>query len=114
MNARERATIKQALRALKIARKSDPVTYTTYLMSDCFETEVIRPLEGLAGWIEGTDEAQMNADAEKLHEAAGGGKTLQEQSQNIRNILKIGGGILGALAMFAGVKFIHRRMKPKK
>jgi|GEM_PF-2795139 hypothetical protein len=114
MNARERALIKQALRALKIARKSDPVTYTTYLMSDCFETEVMRPLEYLAGWANGTDEVQMNADAEKLHEAAGGGKTLQEQSQNIRKILRIGGGILGALAMFAGVKFIHRRLKTKK
>lgn len=113
VNARERTQVKQVLRALKTARGSDPITYTTYITSDCFAEEVLKPLEGLAAW-DRDDEERMHDGVEKLREAAGGGRTLQEQSQNIRSLLRVGGGILGALAMFVGVKFIHRRLKPKK
>jgi hypothetical protein len=113
MNARERAVLKQVLRALKIARGSDPVSERLYFGSDYFVEEVLEPLEKLSGWNTVTDdESEVRTEIEGLHEAAGG-RTLQDRSQSFRQLLKIGGGILGAGAMFLGMKYIHRRLRSR-
>ena len=105
--------LKQVLRYLKVARKTDCITYHALMDGDRFHKEVIKPLEEICHWDK-EDEEIVEELTEKLKKETEG-KTLKEKSKKLKKILKIGGLAAGVVSFGIGAIYLsHKNRKEKR
>lgn len=112
MDEEERAILKQILMYLKIARRTDHVTYE-YLMHHPVFSENLAKLEKLCGW-NAVDEA-VARDHAKIFTDQTKGKTLKEKGNKMSSMAWKFGKILAIAAAGYGVaKGVDALHSPKK
>lgn len=107
LNKEAKELIKEILKYLKIARSADHLTYHALVSSKRFEKVVLAPLEKLINWKEG-DEKEVMLLGEKLAEETSG-KTIQERTDKLHQILKIGGGIATGAGILTGLAYLLKK-----
>ena len=106
--------IKRAIQYIKIARKSDYITFHAMIDGENFNKEVIKPLEKICDWNE-EDEKEVYRLTEEFKKETATGKSLKEKSEILKKILKIGavgGGIAIGIGAISAVA-VHLLKKAK-
>ncbi|MBI5732569.1 hypothetical protein HY967_01245 [Candidatus Jorgensenbacteria bacterium] len=86
MNKEEKEVVRNALRYLKIARRSEVIVYNAMLSGETFRDEVLGPLESICEWNE-KDEQEVDKAAKEFQKATEG-HTLKERADKLAEFLK--------------------------
>ena len=114
LEEKEIKEIKMAIQHLKIARRSDYLTYHAIIDGEDFNKKVIEPFEKISGWSE-EDEKEVDRRAKEYEKEIETAKTIKEKSEILKKILKIGavgGGIAVGIGAISAVA-VHLLKKDK-
>jgi len=116
MSEKERARLKEILRAIKVPRYCDVSTANISFNSDYFDEMVLDPLEKLAGWSEEDELGVVKKAAEIKKETSNG--EFRKRFDHIKSVLSekkawiIGGSIVAAVA--TGIAIMASRSGKEK